>query len=213
MTTLLLIRHGQSVANLENVFAGHLDKPLTELGVKQARLTAEYIKENFSVDAVYASDLSRAFATGKAVADAFGLKAVPDKELREIYGGKWEGANYLTLPEEYPEEFGIWLSDIGHARCPEGESTAEVQRRMVAALRRIARDNEGRTVAVATHACVIRCVMSYCKDKSTENMKDVPWVSNASVTVLKAEKGEFFIKEAGIDRHLGALSSAFGKGV
>ena len=188
MTTILLIRHGQSVANLENVFAGHLDKPLTELGVKQARLTAEYIKENFSVDAVYASDLSRAFATGKEVADSLGLTVISDRELREVDGGKWEGANYLTLPEEYPEEFGIWLSDIGHARCPEGESTAEAQQRMVSALRRIARDNEGRTVAVATHACVIRCVMSYCKDKSTENMKDVPWVSNASVTVLKVER-------------------------
>lgn len=213
MTTLLLIRHGQSVANLENVFAGHLDKPLTELGLRQARLTAEFIKENFAVDAVYASDLSRAFETGRATAEAFGLTAVADPQLREIYGGKWEGANYLKLPETYPEEFGVWLADIGKARCPEGESTAEVQRRLVAALRRIAGENDGKTVAIATHACAIRSVMSYCRDKSTENMHLVPWVSNASVTVMEVSDGELAVKEAGLDGHLARLATSFGSGV
>ena len=83
MTTLLLIRHGQSVANLENVFGGHLDKPLTELGLRQAQLTADFIKENFAVDAVYASDLMRAYVTGQTTAERFGLTAIPDRQLRD----------------------------------------------------------------------------------------------------------------------------------
>ena len=213
MTTLLLIRHGQSVANLENVFAGHLDKPLTELGLQQARLTAGFIKENFAVDAVYASDLARAYVTGQATADAFGLTVIPDARLREIYGGKWEGANYLTLPDKYPEEFGTWLHNIGKARCPDGESTAELQVRLMEALGSIARENEGRTVAVATHACAIRSVMSYCRDRSVEHMHLVPWVSNASVTVLEVEGENFAIRQAGLEEHLVGFGSAFDKNV
>ena len=63
MTTLLLIRHGQSQANLTRCFAGHLDAPLTQLGQQQAACTAEFVANAYSVDAVYGSDLLRAFDT------------------------------------------------------------------------------------------------------------------------------------------------------
>ena len=59
MTTLLLIRHGQSEANKLGVFAGHFDAPLLPLGIEQAKKTAAYIAENYKVDKVYASDLKR----------------------------------------------------------------------------------------------------------------------------------------------------------
>ena len=71
MTALLLIRHGESIANVDGRFAGHLDIPLSETGYVQADITAHYIHSHYTVDAVYASDLLRAFHTGKAVADAF----------------------------------------------------------------------------------------------------------------------------------------------
>ena len=64
-----MIRHGQSCANVEKYFAGHLNSPLTALGVSQAQLTAQYIFQHYCVDHVYASDLDRAYLTGKAVAD------------------------------------------------------------------------------------------------------------------------------------------------
>ncbi len=213
MTTLLLIRHGQSRANLENVFAGHYNAPLTDLGKMQAQMTADFIKERYRVDAVYASDLDRAFVTGQTVAETVGLTAIADKGLREIYGGEWEGADYLRLPERYPEVFGVWLGDIGRAQCPAGESTAQVQQRLMETLRRIVSDNEGGTVAVATHACAIRCVMSYCIYKGVEQMGQVPWVSNASVTVIEAENGEFSIKAAGLDEHLKNFTTTLGGGV
>ena len=61
MTTLYIVRHGQSVANLEERFAGHSDFPLTDLGRRQAACAAAYLKEHVRLDAVYASDLSRAW--------------------------------------------------------------------------------------------------------------------------------------------------------
>ena len=67
MTRLLFVRHGQSKANLDGVFAGQIDPALTELGCRQAECTAEFIAENYKVDAVYSSDLQRAYQTGLAV--------------------------------------------------------------------------------------------------------------------------------------------------
>ncbi len=213
MTRFLLIRHGQSAANLDNIFAGHTDVPLTELGEKQAKLTADFIAENFAVDAVYASDLLRAFVTGEAVAKAFGLPITAHKGLREIYGGDWEKAHYPDLPVKYPKEFNVWLQDIGNAYCPSGESVRELQERLAATLSEIANENEGKTVAVATHACAIRSVMSYCEQQGIEGMKDIPWVSNASVTIVEVEDGRFLLRQAGLDEHLRDFSTAFGIGV
>ncbi len=213
MTTFLLIRHGQSAANVDETFAGHRDVPLTELGVKQAKLTAKFVNENFAVDAVYASDLSRAFVTGQAVAEVMNLPIVAEKGMREINGGIWEGTYYPDLPLQYPTEFNVWLQDIGNACCPGGETVRQMQQRLVATLRRIADENEGKTVAVATHACAIRGIMSYCKERGVDGMKDIPWVSNASVTIIEVENGEFLLKKAGLDEHLRDLSTAFSKNV
>ena len=116
MTTLLLIRHGQSQANLNGLFAGQLNPPLTELGVQQAQRTAEFIKAHYQVDKVYASDLSRAARTGQAVADNLGLPLKTDTSLREINAGQWEGISFERLAQDYPEDYGVWLADIGNSR-------------------------------------------------------------------------------------------------
>ena len=73
-TTLIIVRHGESEANGSKRFAGHLDIPLSAKGLKQAELTAGYIKENYHVDAVYASDLQRAYHTALPIAQAFDLE-------------------------------------------------------------------------------------------------------------------------------------------
>ena len=73
MTTVLLIRHGQSVTNVTQVFTGHYDVPLSPLGQEQARRTAAYLQKNFRIDAIYASDLMRAMQTAQPTAAAVGL--------------------------------------------------------------------------------------------------------------------------------------------
>lgn len=208
MTKLLLIRHGQSQANIENFFAGHLDSPLTELGIRQAKLTADYIAGTWSVDRVYASDLRRAYVTGKAVADRFGLDIIADHDLREIWAGHWEGKSYVRLSELFPETYGVWLTDIGHTVCDEGESVAQLQQRVLDAVFRICQANPDATVVIATHATPIRSLQCYCEGKTLDEMKDVPWVSNASVTELIYENNRLRLGEVNYDAHLGSLISA-----
>lgn len=209
MTTLILIRHGQSTANIRSVFAGSLDMPLTELGLTQAKLTAAYVAAHYSVEAVYASDLSRAFDTGKALADLMNISIIPEKDLREIHAGAWEGHSFEDLKQNFPDSYGIWLSHIGSCVCPEGESVAQLQQRVLATLRRICEENPGRTVAVATHATPIRTLQCHCSGLGLGHMKDIPWVSNASITVAQYDGGEFTLKDISLDGHLGAMTSRF----
>ena len=213
MTKLLIIRHGQSQANLDGIFVGHVNSPLSPLGMEQAEITASYIVENFHVDAVYASDLQRAFYTGKTVADQLKLPVTADPQLREIFAGDWETVKFDTLSTEYGEPYQLWLRDIGNAQCPNGESVAQLQERFAAALTRIATENQGKTVVIATHATPIRTFMCYCAECSLSEMKNIPWVSNASVTIVEFENNRFRIVTPGYDAHLGELRSALPKNV
>lgn len=205
MTTLLLIRHGETWANREHVFAGFTDAKLTDIGYKQAELTADYVVQNYKVDKVYASDLERAFETGKAVADRIGVRVIPEKGMREIFGGAWEDVKYAKLCEQYPKEYDIWLQDIGKSRCVDGESVEELGSRVLATLTRIAEENPGKTVVVATHATPVRVTQSLIEQGDLVNMQQVPWVSNASVTEIVYEKNTWRVVSASRDEHLGEL--------
>ncbi|MBQ3257614.1 MAG: histidine phosphatase family protein [Oscillospiraceae bacterium] len=213
MTKLLIIRHGQSEANLQGVFVGHTNSPLSDLGRRQAEATADYIVSTYRVDAVYASDLERAFYTGKAVADRLGLPVTPVRGMREIFAGDWETVKFDTLSTEYGEPYQLWLRDIGLAHPTNGESTARLQQRIGDTLRTIAEENEGKTVVVATHATPIRTFMHLCTKLPLSEMKNIPWVSNASVTTAVYENGSFTIVEAGHDAHLGDMRTALPKNV
>ena len=207
MTTLLLIRHGESEANRHGIFAGQINPDLQEEGVKQAELTAEYIAENYKVDKVYASDLTRAYRTGECVAKRMGLSLETDKNLREINAGDWEGVLFTELPEKYPEDFNMWMTDMGRAHPTNGESVRELGDRVMAALTKIALENDGSCVAVATHATPIRAVQSIMETGSVDGMSKIHYVSNASVTILTFD-GEWKLEAVGIDEHLGALKTA-----
>jgi len=208
MTTLLLIRHGQSEANKLGVFAGHFDAPLLPLGIEQAKKTAAYIAENYKVDKVYASDLKRAYVTGSCIADSCKAPIKADCNLREIGAGKWEACPFAELIKLYASDYDVWLHDIGNARCTGGESVAELGERVLRALTSIAKANDGKTVAIATHATPIRAMQSFVHYAGFKAMKHIPWVSNASVSVLSFDDGKWRFIAEGIDAHLGDIKSS-----
>lgn len=205
MTTLLLIRHGQSLANLARYFAGHTDPVLTELGLRQAECTAEFLVSRYPISAVYSSDLQRAYQTGAAVAEKLALPIHKDTGLREIYAGEWEGKTFDRIQAQFTEDYRCWMTDIGHCRPTGGESTAELLARAEESLRRIGEENPNATVAVATHATVIRVLQSKFSGVGLDGMKDVPWIVNASVTELHYDNGRFALGRIGQAEHLNDL--------
>ena len=97
-TTLIMIRHGQSITNLTKVFTGQLDTDLTELGKLQAELAAKALKGTH-IDKMYSSDLKRTVETALPTAKDHELNIIPDPRLREIYAGVWEGLDFEAIRE------------------------------------------------------------------------------------------------------------------
>ncbi len=209
MTVLIFVRHGESEANKAHFFAGHTDVALAEKGLEQARVTAEYIAAEYKVDKVYASDLKRAYVTGKCIADLIGTEVITNPDLREIYAGEWEGKGFDVLQNEYKEEYGIWLSDIGRATPRGGESVKQLGERVFSAVKQIVQENEGKTVVIASHGAAIRAAQTMIKYGSTQKMREVEWTTNASVTVFEYDSGSFRCVTAGYDKHLGENRTDF----
>ncbi len=207
-----MIRHGFSVANNEKRFAGHSDFPLTELGKRQAERCAEALKHEH-IDAIYASDLKRAFETAIPVAKTRGLDVIPTERLREIFAGEWEGKTFDELDSEYSTAFSVWKSDIGHARCTGGESPAELSSRILATLGAIAAENEGKTVCIATHATPIRAVCTAAAGLDVCDMSKIPWTANASISLFEYENGIFSAVYTSRVDHLGDLTTKLPRNV
>ena len=208
MTRFIVIRHGQSMSNLEGYFTGQTNTPLSPTGRKQAELTADYILSTYKFDKVYASDLSRAYDTAKAVADRVGMEVIPHVGLREIYAGKWEGVSFKELNDTNCEAWQVWRSNVGKCRCPGGESVAEVRERTVKTFTEIAEANEGKTIVIGTHATVLRTLICHCMGIDADGMKTLSWVPNASVTVVEYDSGELRIAVPTYDKHLEGLQSS-----
>ena len=213
-TKLIFIRHGESEANFEHRFTGQSNAfGLTERGHAQAQAAAEWL-DGTPVDVITASDLRRAFDTARHLADRRGMEVIPDAGFREIYAGKWEGERFDDLPGLYPEDFGVWLSDIGSAVCTDGESVADLQVRVRAAVERIVRTYPGKTVVIGTHATPIRAMQCIWQNVPLAGMKDVPWVPNASVTtVIYEDDLSWHSVEIGKTAHLAGMETALPKNV
>ena len=202
MVTLILERHGQSEGNVKSLFTGHTNVNLTKLGVAQVKRSAEYIVENHKIDKIYSSDLKRAVDTAGFVAEKTGLGIIKNEKLRELYAGKWNGMSFEEIEESYAVDWKVWREDVGNSRCTGGESVNELGERFLSAITEIAEENDGKTVLVSTHATPIRVTQCLLGGLPLDEMKNVPWGANASLTILEYDKGSWTIVKASYDEHL-----------
>ncbi|MFT3798893.1 histidine phosphatase family protein [Microbacterium sp.] len=157
MTTLLLVRHGETDWNAQRRIQGSTDIPLNDEGRAQAQGVAERLAQQFAGirPVVVASDLSRARETAKAIAAAVG--AEPPRLYRQLRERSYGVAEGLT-DAEYLARFGAWNRD----NVPEAEPTPHLRRRAVAAARRVVRDARRRhapldvPVIAVSHGGLIR---------------------------------------------------------
>lgn len=207
MTRIIFERHGQSMANLKNCFAGHTDVELSELGRVQAEKAAKYIIENYKVDKIFSSDLQRAYYTAEPVAKRLGMEIIKVEELREINGGEWENKSVQEIDENYSEERKLWKTDIGSVRIPGGESVAELMARILKISKKLASENDGKTILLATHAAAIRAISCVATGTGIEGMKNMKWVRNASITIMDFCDNKLELKEYGYDEYLDGIKT------
>jgi broad specificity phosphatase PhoE len=189
MTTVYLARHGESDWNVERRWQGHADRPLTERGLCQAQELAERLA-GVRLDAVYASDLRRAWETAAAVAHPRGLPVVRVPELREVDVGSWGGLTRDECEYRFPAEFRRWRE--GGAGWEDGESYDDMSARILAAVRTIAADHPEGTVLVVSHGGPIRAVHAEALgvDIATHR-RTGPVEPNARLSAVSIEGGRF----------------------
>lgn len=157
-TRILLVRHGESEWNASGRWQGWADAPLSELGQQQAVEAAQAVG---AVDAVFASDLSRAAETARIISELIGVGPVLTMEgLRERDVGEWSGLTRKEIGERWPETLEAW----GRGEMPPppgGESNEAIIDRVLASLRAIAADWPHAEVLVVSHGGVIRLLEAH----------------------------------------------------
>ena len=165
-TRLILVRHGATAHNVENRFSGANALPLSDLGEQQAKQLADRLATFSTISLVASSPLPRARRTADAIADRLGLPVVVVEGFTELNFGAWEGLTYHDVVREWPEEWVQWSTKPDVAP-PEGESIAELIRRVGRARDEIiSRVPDGQAVVV-THVTPIKALLRVALDAPT----------------------------------------------
>lgn len=207
MTTFLIIRHGYSKSNEQGYFTGQTDVPLSPLGIEQAHQTAHYLYNNFKIDQLYSSPLQRAYNTALPISHLFNLSIQIENDFKEINGGAWEEKTPEQILKLYNHDYTLWLNNIGLARCTNGENMQEVQNRASNALKKLASEHDGKTIAITTHAGVIRALQCLWQKLPLAEMKNITWVENASICLIEYDNDEFIPKQIGYNQHLNTIKT------
>ena len=150
MTTLFVIRHGETEWNLQGRFQGHSDSRLTERGVLQATLLGRQLA-NRSIRAMYASDLGRAVTTAEIIGHAINCRVHSEDSLRELRLGRLEGLTRNEAKARFPEDLASYESGSPDGGVSDGESFRSLFERTEAFFVSIAHKHRGEAVAIVTH--------------------------------------------------------------
>ena len=187
MTTILLARHGESDWNRSKRWQGFADRPLTERGRQQAVELAGRLADT-ELDAIYSSDLGRARETAEIVARTKGLTVATTPDLREVDVGSWSGLTRAEAEKRFPEAYRRWLR--GGEGWDDGETYEELKVRVVKAIGRIARENDGGRVLIVAHGGSIRAVHAAAVGVDVHTYRRIQRVEpNATLSAVCVDDG------------------------
>ena len=179
MSTLVLVRHGESQWNLENRFTGWVDVPLSKKGIEEAKTAGEKIKkEKLHFDTAYTSALKRAQETLVLILEVLGQPHIPiqkDQALNERHYGDLQGLNKAETAKKFGEaQVRIWRRSYDVAP-PNGESLKDTAARTLPYFEsNIMRDiRQGRNVIVAAHGNSLRSIVMHLDHLTREQVLEL----------------------------------------
>ena len=183
MTKVYIVRHCEAEGNHTRIFQGSTNCDITELGQKQLDLLTERF-ETINIDKVYSSPLIRAKKTAYAIKGTKDIEVVTDERFTEIHGGVVEGKPFVDAFKSIPGLAEIW-NDSPQDFAPDGgEPMRDAYKRIWDGVLSAVKSNEGKTIAIATHGGVIRCLNCRLLYGSIDKLKDVPWCENTGVSLI-----------------------------
>lgn len=201
MTKIYLVRHCEAMGNQKRIFQGSVNLDITPLGAKQLEFLTERFK-NIKIDAAYTSPLIRAQKTAFAVLGDRFMDVKIDFDLREINAGIYDGKPFEGTFAANREMAEVWF-DHPQDFAPEGgEPMRHAYERIYKAVKRIAEENPDKTVVIALHGGVIRCLMANILYGTIERLGEVPWAENTAVALVTYDNGEFKVEYRNDTTHL-----------
>lgn len=186
VTRLFLIRHGQSAGNAEGRFGGHGPTPLSDLGTRQAEVTAEaLVKENIS--AIYSSDLFRAVQTAEPLSRLTGIPVLTKSAFRERNVGVLEGLTFDESKQNHPKDYYALVNRNFHHVISRGESYRQLVRRSMNELWEILRKHQGDRIAIFSHTGAICFMTLHLMGAIRRDTKQTPWLITSNCGINRFE--------------------------
>jgi broad specificity phosphatase PhoE len=187
---IVVVRHGQTIANKEGILQGQIDTQLDEVGLLQAKAVAQRLK-NQHFDLVYSSDLSRTMVTAQEIVKFHqGLEVIPTPYLREWHLGIFQGQKLADLKSSNPDFLTALKKDGSNANIPEGENVEEFHKRIVTFLDDIANKHLGKRILLVSHGGSIgRMLIHVFGPLSSTNTR--PLCDNVSISSFRYTPGHW----------------------
>jgi phosphoserine phosphatase len=182
LTTLYLVRHGETEWNASNKVQGNMDTELNDIGIKQAELVAVRLaKEN--IDAVYTSSIKRAKTTAEKIAEHAKVEVKELHEFREICLGPWEGLTMTEISEQYTEHYRIYRESPSDFNLPGAETFLQVTDRFCNAINNIIAENKDKKIVVVSHGAAIKAAVISILGIDISHYNKFR-IDNGSITIL-----------------------------
>ena len=153
-TRIIAIRHGETAWNVDTRLQGHLDIALNSTGILQAARVAQALADE-AIDAIYASDLLRAWQTANAIAHATEAPLLAHQGLRERGFGNFEGKTYAEIEAEWPDQSLLWRKRVPDWAPPAGESLLALRERIATTVNTLAQQHIGGQIVLVAHGGVL----------------------------------------------------------
>jgi probable phosphoglycerate mutase len=203
MTLITLIRHGETEWNLTGRWQGHADVPLNALGRAQAqRLAARLRAEGTHFDAIYSSDLLRAWETAEILGTALGILPQPLPALREIDVGAWSGLSRQEVLARDADRMARLESGEDVRRGGTGERWSEVYERVVGVVESLAADYPQGRLVLVTHGGPVRALLLHAARDKHNALPRRMHIGNTSISTLSGVPGAWELGAINDMRHL-----------
>lgn len=159
MTKLYIVRHGETEWNkLSRTQGCGNDLSLSQSGKLQAEAIANRFK-NIPIDAIYSSDLKRAYDTALEISKVISIPVNITTDFREMNFGCWEGLTTDEIKSTYKETFEIWKADPKEVVIPDGETLISLQNRVINKVNEIIKQHTGKNIIIVSHGISIKMLI------------------------------------------------------
>jgi len=204
---LILVRHGVTDWNREGRFQGHLDPPLADAGIHEARLIGDRLAADATLRParILTSSLDRARRTAAAIGAAAGITVEADVRLIEIGQGEWEGRTHAELEVDDADRYRAWRSAAGIRQPPGGESIEAARARVVELLAELDA-SPAWPVCLVSHGGTLRVLAHELLDLGGSRSRALD-VDNCSLSVAVEAGGRWRLERWNDTLHLLGLET------